>query len=87
VSPINDSTNRLIEILQGPEETEGPNQAAYRRPAAADALGCLGDPVAVPALVEALKDKNFVFSVRRGCAGKDKGSARGGTADSGFAGS
>jgi HEAT repeat protein len=55
-----DSAMQLIEILQGPEEPEGPNQAAHRRPAAADALGSLGDPVAVPALVEALKDKNYV---------------------------
>ncbi len=60
MSPNSDSTHRLIEILQGPEEPEGPNQAAYRRSAAADALGSLGDPVAVPALVEALKDKNYV---------------------------
>jgi HEAT repeat protein len=55
-----DSAMQLIEILQGPEEPVGPNQAAHRRPAAADALGSLGDPVAVPALVEALKDKNYV---------------------------
>jgi HEAT repeat protein len=60
VSPNSDSASRLIEILQGPEEPEGPTQVAYRRSAAADALGSLGDPVAVPALVEALKDKNYV---------------------------
>jgi len=60
VSPNTDATQRLIEILQGPEEPEGPYQAAYRRSGAAEALGSLGDPVAVPALVEALKDKNYV---------------------------
>jgi HEAT repeat protein len=60
VSKNSDPTPRLIEILQGPEEPEGPNQVAYRRSAAADALASLGDPVAVPALVEALKDKNYV---------------------------
>ncbi len=50
-----DSTSQLIEMLQSPEEPEGSGRSA-----AADALGSLGDPTAVPALVEALKDENYV---------------------------
>jgi HEAT repeat protein len=55
-----DSVEDLIQILRAPKDCDEPFLADTWRGQAASALGKLGDVVAVPALIEALKDPNYV---------------------------
>jgi HEAT repeat protein len=57
---INDSTAVFIEMLQATQGPEDSDTVLFNRATAADALGSLGDPAAVPALIEALKDSNYL---------------------------
>ena len=50
----------LIERLHAQPKSERDIETMLSRASAADDLGALGDPAAVPALIEALNDPNFV---------------------------
>ena len=55
-----DSVADLIQMLRMPKDCDNAFLADMQRGQAASALGKLGDAVAVPALIEALKDPNYV---------------------------
>jgi HEAT repeat protein len=50
----------LIQRLRGQPQSGIDIKASILRAKAADELGALGDPAAVPALIEALSDENYV---------------------------
>lgn len=55
-----DSVVDLIQMLRMPKDCDDPFLVDMQRGQAASALGKLGDAVAVPALIEALKAANYV---------------------------
>jgi hypothetical protein len=55
-----ESIQTLIQRLNAQPEPDDPLERGHSRASAAKALGSLGDPVAVPVLIDALKDPNYV---------------------------